>query len=604
MIKKLDTTHNPLVLLTYEGNTQDSSGNGYHLTGTAVFRKVFENCTGLVSGALTRGVHDAALRDLDDKTIQVILVMRTVPANAYVCSFAASGETEAANYTMGLRITNQDGLYCFWENGAGLDVSYAVSTPLPALGVPFHLAMRIRAGVVQFFLNGLPVGAPSAPLTLPTGGTVSQLLVNNSGTGFPEQLCLKINGEALTDAQIRAEYNRTLGEGFGRLENKIVSKWIGAVTSTGVTIAAKLLYPEDSVQLFIDDLSHGSPVSASDCYVKLTATGLNSGESYQYEFEADAYYIDLSFGSFSTLETNAQNFAVTFAGDASNGSNHQVFEAIADQEPTMHIHLGDAHYSNISTNSPALFQAAFDEMLVSPNQGGLYGSVPTAYVWDDHDYGANNSDGTSASKTAAAAVYRSRVPHYPLPDSVGIWQTWDIGRVRFVMTDQRSHASPNSANDDASKSMLGSTQKTWFKNLLSNSAGKLIVWICPRMFGGVATAGADHWGGFTTERAELVAHINSVCPGRVIVLSADAHCGAIDDGTSHWGLPTFQAAPLDRTPDAVVYGGATYSEGWFNNNGQFGLMDIADDGTDIEVSWYLYDSTGSQLLSYTFTVTP
>jgi hypothetical protein len=158
--------------------------------------------------------------------------------------------------------------------------------------------------------------------------------------------------------------------------------------------------------------------------------------------------------------------------------------------------------------------------------------------------------------------------------------------------------------------MLGATQKVWFKDLLSNSPGKMIVWVCPRAFGGAASAGADHWGGFTTERTELGAHIHANCPGRVVVLSADQHALGIDSGVNHtFGsepLKCFQAAPLDRTVDASPYGaGSQYSQGWFNSIGQFGTMQITDTGgATIGVTWRGYDSAGTQLVSYSFEVTP
>src|SRR5690606_40030006 len=64
-------------------------------------------------------------------------------------------------------------------------------------------------------------------------------------------------------------------------------------------------------------------------------------------------------------------------------------------------------------------------------QGRFYRAVPIAYVWDDHDYGPNNSDRTHVGRAAAATVYREIVPHYPLHAGSGdapIYQSWQIGR--------------------------------------------------------------------------------------------------------------------------------------------------------------------------------
>ncbi len=346
--------------------------------------------------------------------------------------------------------------------------------------------------------------------------------------------------------------------------------------------------------------------------VKFALTGLTAGTTYTYRVKLDGKLGGL-VGQFKTLPAAsgaAASFTVAFAGDAQSGSTHKSFHTVRGFNPLMFVHLGDLHYDNNATNSAALFHTSYDTVLRSAAQHRLYREVATAYVWDDHDYGINNADGTSVTKPAAASAYRSRVPHYSLPHATAIYQTWDIGRVRFIITDQRSEASPKANTDNSSKSMLGTTQKTWFKNLLSNSAGYAIVWICPRGFGGAgAVAGADWWQGFTTERTELADHIKANCHGRVMVLCADLHGLGIDNGTNYdfatgggEPLPTFQAAALDQ-PGAST--GFTYSQGEFTNQGQFGTMDVVDTGgATISVTWKGWDSTGALLTTLAFTVTP
>jgi alkaline phosphatase D len=348
----------------------------------------------------------------------------------------------------------------------------------------------------------------------------------------------------------------------------------------------------------------------SDRMVKFALTGLTAGTTYTYQVQRDGK-LGGPIGRFKThpaASGAAASFTVAFAGDAQSGSIHHSFETVRSIDPLMFLHLGDLHYDNNATNSAALFHTSFDTVLRSQPQARLYREVATAYVWDDHDYGINNADGTSATKPAAASAYRSRVPHYSLPHATAIYQTFDIGRVRFIVTDQRSEASPKANTDNSSKSMLGATQKTWFKALLSASTGYAIVWICPRGFGGVgAVAGADWWQGFTTERTEIADHIKANCHGRVIVLCADLHGLGIDDGT-HYDfatgggepLPTFQAAALDQ-PGAST--GFTYSQGEFTGTGQYGTMAVVDGGgSSIGVTWKGWDSNGVQLATLAFTV--
>ena len=84
--------------------------------------------------------------------------------------------------------------------------------------------------------------------------------------------------------------------------------------------------------------------------------------------------------------------------------------------------------------------------LTQPGQAALYRHVPIAYVWDDHDYGPNDAGADSPTRTAARTAYREVVPHHPLvrPGDSPIQQAFTIGRVRFVLTDNRSERTEDS----------------------------------------------------------------------------------------------------------------------------------------------------------------
>jgi phosphodiesterase/alkaline phosphatase D-like protein len=384
---------------------------------------------------------------------------------------------------------------------------------------------------------------------------------------------------------------------------------VGAVTDDGASVTVRMSVPASDVQLRVGSTTTSAVVTDADRCVRLDIDGLAADTAYTYEVLSGG--LVHATGRFRTLPAAgaAASFTIAFSGDAETGSTSPVFSAIEASDPLMFVHLGDLHYQNIATNTPALFHSAYDRVLASRPQASLYCNVPTAYVWDDHDYGPNNADGSSVTKPAAASVYRQRVPYYALPHATAVYQTWDIGNVRFIVTDQRSEASSESDTDNSSKTMLGATQKAWFKGLLSNSSGMLIVWICPRWFGKGATGSGDSWGRFTTERRELADHIKANCHGRVIVLSADLHTLGIDDGAGHdfatgggEPLPTFQAAALDQEP--ITGTDATYSEGGqFLGRGQWGSMQIVDSGSSsIGVTWTGHASTGAVLTSYSFSV--
>lgn len=391
----------------------------------------------------------------------------------------------------------------------------------------------------------------------------------------------------------------------------VLGLWLGALTSTGITISARFTNQLSDVRLAVTGpggTTFSAPISTNQNFATMTISGLSPDTEYSFVVQNNEIALKGRRGTFRTAPTGNASFTISFSGDADTPSNRPIFDTIVEQNPLLFIHLGDAHYNNIAINNPTAYRSGYDTIFTHSKQARLRREIPTVYVWDDHDFGPNNADASAVGKPSACSVYRERVPHYSLPHASAIYQTFDIGRVRFIITDQRSEASSQAATDNASKTMLGTDQKTWFKNLLSNSSGKLIVWVCPRIFGATATVGADHWGGFTTERTELVDHIKANCSGRVIVISADGHYLAIDDGTNHdfatgGGEPikTFQAAPLDR--DDASNPGFVYSEGVFTNKQQFGTMQVVDGGgSSLDVTWRGFNTAGTELTSLAFTV--
>jgi hypothetical protein len=615
---RFDTTHPPVALYHFDGNTLDSSGNGLHMTGgSPAFRDILPGVVGLVSGAPVRAVSDALLRISGDITVQALCVMRAAPSAANLIGFYAAGDTEPTNAPWMLTFHSQNTLRFQSEHGAGVNADFDSSghvQGLPALGVPFLVALRRAAGVVTWWLNGLQYGEPSGVLTTPTGGTTAVLSMGTAVTR-PECFGLKVVASALTDAQLAAEYNRTLGSHYGERQVDVESLWTGALTDEGATVVAKLTLGSDDLRLAVTGSAgtiYSATVSSANRIARLTISGLDPDTAYEYSLEHAGSPIGQP-GMFRTLPApGAASFTVALAGDAETGSNHEVFDTIRTAAPLLFLHLGDMHYSDIGTNEPRLYREAFDHVFRQPRQAALYRDVPTAYVWDNHDFGLP-VHATTPGKPAACAVFRERVPHYPLVDATAIYQSFVIGRVRFILTDQSSASSDRALTDNASKTVLGATQKAWFKAEIDAAvlAGQAVAWVCSRTWGGVATAGAAHWGGYTTERREIADYIKANAPGRVFVLSADRHSLDIDDGTNHdfatgggEPIPTFQAAPLDK-PLAPTYGGGTYSEGSFGaNNGQYGTMEVTDTGgSTVGITWRGHSTNGSVLVTHAFTVT-
>jgi alkaline phosphatase D len=388
--------------------------------------------------------------------------------------------------------------------------------------------------------------------------------------------------------------------------------WSGAVTATTARVCARLTIAGPAKLLVSrDDAGDaGAPRGlepagdpTTDGVVTFELDGLEPDTAYRYQVQTPAGR-DPRTGHLRTFTSGPLSFAFAFGSCATTGSSDTVFETIRRRGPLFFLHLGDFHYANIGVDDPFRFRDAMNRVLRSTTQSALYRQAPIVYVFDDHDFGKDDSDGTSVTKAAAQRVYRERVPHYPLPLSAAakgapagalpigpIAQAFDVGRARVIVTDGRSERTPQRAPDPASRSMLGPAQRAWFRDELIRAAdtkASVVFWACgvPWITKASPPDSVHGWHAYAHERAEIAGMIAKLgLTSRLIILSGDAHMAAIDDGTNSnyvegtapgtRGMVVVQAAPFSRFPRAK---GGPYSHGQSTRNHQFGWVEVEDTG--------------------------
>ena len=284
--------------------------------------------------------------------------------------------------------------------------------------------------------------------------------------------------------------------------------WVGAVTDSSITIKAKLsnkISPKNYIQIFYhqsSDLSFNNQqinkLEASAFLDKIATfelTDLAADTIYHYVIIADGRrYPTQGTLQFKTVKVGRPyNFAIACSSCAggtigeytSTGvSNSKIFDLIRQykyktqsgrhSQLDMFIHMGDLHYRNdfpwLGLKEDYLddYRDNYDLVMNQSNQRNLYQNIPLAYIWDDHDYGTNDSDGNYVLKYTASQAYREQVPSYPLVETLNktqgkgaIYQSFAIGRVRFIMTDSRFHQDNINLTETGNKTLLGTEQKAW-----------------------------------------------------------------------------------------------------------------------------------------------
>ena len=434
--------------------------------------------------------------------------------------------------------------------------------------------------------------------------------------------------------------------------------WLGAVTNNSITIKAKLnnkvISNKNYVRVWYStvpelDVSNKkvNKIEATSFVEKIATfdlVDLLEDTVYYYVIIADGRrYPDRGMLQFKTIKVNQPyDFAIACSSCAGGSlsqyssygvSNNKVFDLIRqykhksenkrDSNLAMFVHMGDLHYRNdfpivgLKENHLDDYRKNYDMVMSQSRQKKLYQNIPLAYIWDDHDYGLNDSDGSYKLKYVASQVYREIVPHYPLPESLdkkknkgAIYQSFLIGRVRFVLTDSRFHQESITKNN-LDKSLLGKEQKSWLlqqflsaKKEQKNNKEALTIWV--NSIPWIAKANdskTDSWNKFEKERTEIANFIKEHEIDKLLMISGDAHMLAIDDGkegsannyaTGGGGsFPIVQAASLDSKPSfkGGPYNGKKYivestvksKNGAIPGKGQWGLLNFTDDGSKIEV---------------------
>jgi alkaline phosphatase D len=183
--------------------------------------------------------------------------------------------------------------------------------------------------------------------------------------------------------------------------------------------------------------------------------------------------------------------------------------------------LGDNHYAD--STDPAKQRAAYASHRRPAGYREVTRRTPTWAIWDDHDYGPNNSDGTTRGKEDSLRVFKEvwANPAYGEADNPGVYFSFAWGDVDFLMLDSRYYRTPNLKPEDGTKTMLGSRQLAWLKRGLAESKGSLKFVACGSEW--QTHSQPDCWVSFLRERDDILGFIEDRKIKGVIFLSGDRH---------------------------------------------------------------------------------
>jgi alkaline phosphatase D len=266
-------------------------------------------------------------------------------------------------------------------------------------------------------------------------------------------------------------------------------------------------------------------VEAADFTATITLDGLAPGTRYYYTPLIDGREaLVRPLPSFVTplAEGSAGKHRIAL-GSCVGRRGHHAAAAFGEMAARRHcdvlLMLGDNHYAD--TTDPAKLRDYYHMQRTVDGFASVIRHTPTYAIWDDHDYGPNNSDGTEDGKATSLRVFSQwwANPAAGEPENPGCYYRFVRGDLEFFMLDDRYYRTPNKAKDDGHKTMLGTRQLQWLKDGLSASTAKFKIIAAGSEW--QTRTQADGWASFARDRQEIFDHVRSM--ENVVFVSGDRH---------------------------------------------------------------------------------
>jgi len=273
-------------------------------------------------------------------------------------------------------------------------------------------------------------------------------------------------------------------------------------------------------------------------------TGLKPGWLVYYELELDGVPVRPAtpqvFSLFPEPDESGEprEFSVAFASCMfpARVPVQPIWRQVALHRPDALLLIGDNNYM---ANNPEAYETS--EEVVSyamaryhrylrdlPDLRSLIATTPTYGIWDDHDFGPNNSDRTFRWRELTLALFKKYYPNPSagLPDVPGIFTSFKIGDAEFFLLDDRYYRDPNEAPDR--KTMLGAGQLNWLKQAVKGSTAVFKVIVNGGTLLVDRHGSGEYWAAFGQERDEFLAWLAENNITGVLFAAGDWHVGTLN----------------------------------------------------------------------------
>lgn len=222
-----------------------------------------------------------------------------------------------------------------------------------------------------------------------------------------------------------------------------------------------------------------------------------------------------------------------------------------EAEPDLCLWLGDNVYAD-TKDDPGFIEACYAALAARPAFQVLRETVPYAAVWDDHDYGYNNSGKDYPLKRESRAIFRafwgleSEIPESR--DGVHYAKTFELDgyALHLILLDVRTHRDEPGGDAD----MLGEAQWAWLEEQLKTPADLTFI-VSGTQFLLDKESGSETWDQYPVAWQRMTGLVRRSRVERLVFITGDQHYAEVcrARGLLDYDLVEFEFCGINQIED-------------------------------------------------------
>ncbi len=282
------------------------------------------------------------------------------------------------------------------------------------------------------------------------------------------------------------------------------------------------------------------------------------------------------------------------------GGDYQIFTSINQQQPDAMLWLGDNIYlREVDWFTRTGIHHRYTDARSLPEMQPLLAATHHYAIWDDHDFGPNDSDRSFIHKDLTLEAFKLfwGNPSYGLPNSKGITTFFQFHDIDFFLLDNRYHRSPNKRKT-GERTILGKEQLEWLIDALAYSQSPFKMVAIGGQVLNTAPVYENYANHHKEERDYLLKRIEEEGIKGVIFLSGDRHHTELSKYTNDAGIDLYDVtiSPLTsgsgRSADEP---NTNRVEGTFLGQRNFGTLEFSGPRGERKLTIRTFDSNGKEL---------